>query len=552
MGQSEGRSKGRFLWLMSVLCLSIALSSNGVGQASVATVATYHNDKGRSGNNLLETTLTLNNVNPTQFGKLFSQFVDGFIYAQPLYVPNVSVAGLGTHNVVYVATMNDSVYAFDADGHTGANAQPLWKVSFINPKNGITTVPATDVNCSDLMSPKIGIVGTPVIDTTSGTLYVVVRTKESGAYFQRLHGLDITSGAEKFGGPMVIQASVAGSGAGSINGTITFNPLIQNQRSALLFQNGMVYIAWGSHCDSGTYHGWLMAYDHASLAQKGVWMTTPNGTLGAIWESGSGPAGDLAQNVYFAVGNGTFDANLPGIDYGQSIMKLAPPSAGTFSVLDYFTPYNGPNLNVGDYDIGSGGAMLLPDQTKGPHVHLLVQSDKVGNIYLVNRDNMGHYNSANNSQIVQCLAGANLGMWNSPTWWNNRIYFGAAGDTIKAFGLNSGTGLLSTTPISQTAKVFAYPGTTTSISANQDSNAILWALDNSTYKTTSGAALYAYDATNLATELYTSSQRFARDNPGAAVKFAVPTVANGKVYVGTQTKLSVFGILPTASNAAGK
>jgi hypothetical protein len=544
-----GRRMGCFRLLVSLLWLSTVLSSLGAAQA---TVATYHNDKGRTGNNLLETTLTLNNVNPTQFGKLFSQFVDGFIYAQPLYVPNVNVAGLGTHNVVYVATMNDSVYAFDADSHTGANAQPLWKASFINPKNGVTTVPAADVNCSDLMSPKIGVVGTPVIDTTSGTLYVVVRTKESGAYYQRLHALDITSGAEKFGGPVVIQASVAGSGSGSIRGTISFDPLIQNQRSALLFQNGMVYIAWGSHCDSGTYHGWLMAYDHASLAQKGVWVTTPNGTLGAIWESGSGPAGDLSQNTYFAVGNGTFDANLAGTDYGQSIVKLAPPSSGTFSVLDYFTPYNGPNLNVGDFDIGSGGAMLLPDQTKGPHLHLLVQGDKVGNIYLVDRDNMGHYNSANNNQIVQCLAGAELGMWNSPTWWNNRVYFGASGDTIKAFGLNTGTGLLSTTAISQTAKVFAYPGTTTSISANQDSNAILWALDNSTYKTTSGAALYAYDATNLATELYTTSQKFNRDNPGAAVKFAVPTVANGKVYVGTQTKLSVFGLLPTASNAAGK
>lgn len=538
-----------FRCLFSLLWLLTALSSYGAAQA---TVATYHNDKGRTGNNLLETMLTLNNVNPTQFGKLFSQFVDGFIYSQPLYVPNVNVAGLGTHNVVFVATMNDSVYAFDADGHTGSNAQPLWKASFINPKSGITTVPAADVNCSDLYSPKIGIVGTPVIDTTGGTLYVVARTKESGVYYQRLHALDITSGAEKFGGPVVIQASVLGSGSGSIHGTITFDPLIQNQRSALLFQNEMIYIAWGSHCDSGSYHGWLMAYDHASLAQKGVWVTTPNGSLGAIWESGSGPAGDLSQNTYFAVGNGTFDANLAGTDYGQSIVKLAPPSNNTFSVLDYFTPYNGPNLNVGDYDIGSGGAMLLPDQTKGPHLHLLVQGDKVGNIYLVDRDNMGHYNAANNNQIVQCLAGAELGMWNSPTWWNNRIYFGAAGDVIKAFGLNTSTGLLTTTPTSQTAKAFAYPGTTTSISANQDSNAILWALDNSTYKTNSGAALYAYDATNLATELYTSSQKFNRDNPGAAVKFAVPTVANGKVYVGTQTKLSVYGLLSSASSAAGK
>jgi hypothetical protein len=518
---------------------------NGYGSAQ-ATVATYHNDKGRTGNNLLETTLTLGNVNPSQFGKLFSQSVDGFLYAQPLYVPNVSVTLLGTHNVVYVATMNDSVYAFDADTKSGSNAQPLWKVSFINPKSGITTVPASDVNCEDLITTKIGIVGTPVIDTGSGTLYVVARTKESGAYYQRLHALDIKSGAEKFGGPVVIQASVPGSGSGSVQGTISFDPQIQNQRSALLFQNGMVYIAWGSHCDSGDYHGWLMAYDHATLTQKGVWASTPNGDLGAIWESGSGPAGDASFNTYFAIANGAFDANIAGTDYGQSIVKLAPPNSGSFAMLDYFTPYNGPNLNVGDYDIGSGGAMLLPDQSKGPHLHLLVQGDKVGNIYLVDRDNMGHYNALNNNQIVQCLAGAELGMWNSPTWWNNRIYFGAAGDSLKAFGLNTGSGLLTTTPTSQTVKTFGYPGTTTSVSANQDNNAIVWALDNSTYKTTSGAVLYAYDATNLATELYISSQRSTRDNPGAAIKFAVPTVANGKVYVGTQTRLSVFGLLPTA------
>jgi hypothetical protein len=443
--------------------------------------------------------------------------------------------------------MNDSVYAFDADSKSGSNAKPLWKVSFINPAAGITTVPATDVNCQDLMTPKIGIVGTPVIDTTGGTLYVIARTKEKGSDYQRLHALDIKSGAEKFGGPVAIQASVSGSGTGSINGTISFDPKIHNQRSALLFQNGMIYIAWGSHCDSGNYHGWLMAYDHTSLAQKGVWVTTPNGSEGAIWESGSGPAGDASLNAYFAVANGAFDANLGETEYGQSMVKLAPPSNGTFAVLDYFTPYNGPNLNVGDFDIGSGGLMLLPDQKTGPHLHLLVQGDKVGNIYLVNRDNMGHYSAQNNNQIVQYLPGAELGMWNSPTWWNNRIFFGAASDVLKVFQLNPTTGLLTTTPTSQTARVFAYPGTTTSVSANQDSNAIVWALDNSTYKTTSGAALYAYEATNLATELYTSSQKFTRDNPGAAVKFAVPTVANGKVYVGTQTKLSVFGLLPTAA-----
>jgi hypothetical protein len=547
MSTTTGRTLDRFGGLLSSVILSTILSGYGAGQA---TVATYHNDKGRTGNNLLETTLTPSNVNPAQFGKLFSQLVDGIIYAQPLYVPNVNINGLGTHNVVFVATMNDSVFAFDADSKSGSNAQPLWKVSFIDPKHGITAVPAGDVNCEDMFTPKIGIVGTPVIDATGGTLYVVARTKQAGKYYQRLHALDLQSGAEKFGGPVVIQASVSGSGSGSTHGTISFDPQIHNQRSALLFQNGMVYIAWGSHCDSGSYHGWLMAYDHTSLAQKGVWVTTPNGSEGAIWESSSGPAGDASNNTYFATGNGTFDANTGGPDYGQSLMKLAPPGNGTFAALDYFTPYNGPNLNVGDFDIGSGGAMLLPDQNSGPHLHLLVQGDKVGNIYLVNRDNMGHYNAQNNSQIVQSLPGAELGMWNSPTWWNNRVYFGATGDVLKVFSLNQTTGLLTTTPTSQTSNIFPYPGTTTSVSSNQNSNAIVWALDNSSFKTADGAVLYAYDARNLATELYTSLHRPTRDNPGGAVKFAVPTVANGKVYVGTQTRLSVFGLLAPPTDSA--
>ncbi len=527
-----------FLYALITAVLVFFSFQNAAGQA---TVSTYHNDKQRTGNNLLETTLTPSNVNSTQFGKLFSQPVDGFIYAQPLFVPNLSISGK-THNVVFVATMNDAVYAFDADSNTGSNSSPLWKASFINPPT-VTTVPTSDVNCTDLIANQIGIMGTPVIDTATNTLYVIARTKESGTYFQRLHALDITTGAEKNGGPVVIQATVAGTGEGSVNGSISFDAKIQNQRSALLRQNGDIYIAWASHCDNGAYHGWLMAYDKKTLVQEAAWLTTPNGSDGAIWESGSGPAGDPSSNIYFATGNGTFDANTGGSDYGQSVVKLAPPSGATFAVLDYFTPYNGPGLNSGDFDIGSGGVMLLPDQTKGPHLHLLVQGDKVGNIYLINRDNMGHYNSQNNNQIVQYLAGVELGMWNSPAWWNNNVYFGASGDSLKAFSLNKTTGLLSTTPTSQTAKVFSYPGTTPSISANQTTNAILWALNNTTYKTTHGAVLHAYDATNLATELYNSNQNSSRDNPGPAVKFTVPTVANGKVYVGTQTQLSVFGLL---------
>ena len=529
----------RSLFLPAIALFAGFAAHNAAAQAAVPT---YHNNKQRTGNNLLETILTPSNVNSTQFGRLFSQPVDGFVYAQPLYVPNLTLSGK-THNVVFVATMNDSVYAFDADSNSGTNASPLWKSSFINPPN-VTTVPTSDVNCTDLITTQIGIMGTPVIDTATNTLYVIVRTKESGAWYQRLHALDITSGAEKFGGPVVIQATVAGTGTGSVNGSISFDAKIQNQRSALLLQNGDLYIAWASHCDDGSYHGWLMAYDKKTLAQEAAWLTTPNGSEGAIWESGSGPAGDKLSNTYFATGNGTFDANTSGSDYAQTIVKLGPVSNGTFRVLDYFTPYNGPSLDNGDFDIGSGGVMLLPDQTNGPHVHLLVQGDKVGNIYLVDRDNMGHFNSQNNNQIVQYLPAVETGLWNSPAWWNNNVYVGASGDSIKAFSFKTTTGLLSTTPTSETAKTFAYPGTTPSISANQTTNAILWAINNATYKNNKGAVLYAYDATNLATEFYNSNQNASRDDPGPAVKFTVPTIANGKVYVGTQTQLSVFGLLP--------
>jgi hypothetical protein len=524
------------------LCVTLAGYS-----AAQTSVTTYHNNKQRTGANILETTLTPSNVNSSTFGKLFSQPVDGFVHAQPLYVPNVSIPGKGVHNVIYVATMNDSVYAFDADSKAGSNAKPLWQASFINTLIGITPIPSVDIACGDLITPKIGIMSTPVIDLVGGTLYVVARTKESGEYVQRLHALDITTGAEKFGGPTVIAATVQGTGTGSVDGLITFDPKIQNQRAALLLQNGLVYIAWGSHCDQGAFHGWLMGYDYKALVPRVVWMTTPNGTDGAIWESGSGPAADT-KSVYIPVANGTFDASTGGNDYGQTLVKLSAPNLGVLSVEDYFTPFNGPNLNKGDWDLGSGGAMLLSDQPLGPHLHLLIQGDKRGNIYLVDRDNMGQFNPLNNHQIVQSLPLATKGMWNSPAWWSNHIYFGGAGDTLKAFALNPVKGLMAPVPTSQTTKTFNYPGTTPSVSANQTSNAILWAVDNSLFKAPYGnAVLYAYDATNLANELYDSNQNLVRDNPGLAVKFTVPTIANGKVYVGTRNRISVYGLLPVAS-----
>jgi len=516
----------------------------GMSSAAQVNVTTYHNDNGRTGQNVRELVLTTSYVNATNFGKMFTQAVDGYSYSQPLYVSNVSIPNMGTHNVVYVATMSDSVYAFDADSKTGSNAQPLWHVNFTDSAAGVTAVPVADVHCEDTFATVVGIMSTPVIDASSGTFYVLARTKENGAYFQRLHALDIATGAEKFGGPVAIQASVTGRGAGSKNGAISFDPLLESQRSALLLQNGQVYIAWASLCDLGFYHGWMIAYNASTLAQTAVWLITPNGKQGGIWQSGSGPAGDASFNTFATVGNGTFVANKGGIDYGQSVVKLGPPSGTTFPILDYFTPFNASALNITDKDIGSSGLTLLPDQT-GPFPHLLVQSDKVGNLYLVNRDHMGQFNAMDNSQIVQFIpTAASHGMWSSPSWWNNFVYVGGSGSPIQAFSFNSATGLLSTTPTTKTLAGFGYPGTTVSISSNGTTNGIVWALNNGAYKTATGqAVLLAYPATNLGKQLYSSRTKATRDNPGQPIKFQVPTVANGKVYVMTLKGLAVYGLL---------
>jgi Abnormal spindle-like microcephaly-assoc'd, ASPM-SPD-2-Hydin len=522
---------------------TVSLSGTGITQATGVTVTTYHNDNGRTGQNLQETILNPSNVNTTSFGKLFSQATDGYSYSQPLYVPSVAIPGQGTHNVIYAATMNDSVYAFDADSSTGSNAQPLWMVNFTNPGMGITTVPSSNLNCTDPITTQVGIMSTPVIDTTSNTIYVVARTLENGTYFFRLHALDITTGAEKFGGPVVIEATVPGTGKGSSGGNIAFSPLLENQRAALLLQNGLVYVSFGSLCDYGDYHGWMFAYTASTLAQNAVWLTTPNGEDGAIWQAGNGPAGDSSFNTFISVANGSFDVDTGGSDYGQSVVKVAPPTGGSFPVLDYFTTYDALTYNLTDLDIGSSGLSLLPDQT-GPYPHLLVQGDKAGDIFLVNRDNMGQYNGTDDNQIVQFLPAADNGMWSSPAWWNNYVYVGASGDYLKGFAFNTTTGLLSTTPTTETIAKYPYPGTTVSISSNGPIDGIVWAMNNGAYLQTTGEAfLIAYDATNLSTRLYSTSINSTRDNPGAPVKMSVPTVVNGKVYIMTQTALVVYGLL---------
>jgi hypothetical protein len=506
----------------------------GPGQ-SYTGILSYHNDAGITGQNLSETTLTPANVNSTQFGKLFSYALDGQVYAQPLYVSNVPIAG-GTHNVVFVATEHDSVYAFDADTSAGS---PFWSANFTNASAGITTIPAADVGGGGPIIPEVGITGTPVIDGSTGTLFVVAATKENGTYVQRLHALDITNGSEKFGGSIVVQASVAGTGAGTSNGQVAFQTAFQLQRSSLKLVNGVVYIAWASYNDVGPYHGWIMGYDAATLKQAVVWNATPNGQRGGIWMAGASLSSDSAGNIYAIVGNGTFDAASGGSDYGDTFLKLTP-SGGTFTVADYFTPFDEPNLSVNDIDVGSSGFTLLPDQA-GTVAHLGVGAGKAGKIYLLNRDNLGKFHSGSDSQIVQSIPGA-LGTASSDnnyctaTYFQGNVYYIGAFDTLKQFQLNNG--LLSTLPVAQSTHVYGYFGGGTSISANGSTNGILWSLEDS------GAnVLRAFDATNVEHELYNSNQAGSRDHFDVAVRFTVPTVINGKVFVAGKTELAVFGLL---------
>jgi outer membrane protein assembly factor BamB len=536
---------GRLVYRSLLMLVAWLLTAAHPAAAQLVSVTTYHNDNSRRGLNDKETILTHANVNPTQFGKLFSQRTDGYSYAQPLYLPGVSIPGLGAHNVVYVATEHDTIYAFDADSNQGINKLPLWQRSFIDPVNGITTVASkADAACSDLV-PEIGITGTPVIDAQTGTMYVVVRTKENGKFFQRLHALDVTTGAEKFGGPTVIKAKVKGSGDGAVNGFVHFDPLRNNQRAGLLLVNGLIYVGWASHCDNGPYHGWVMSYDAHTLQQNGVWNSTPNAGLGGVWQAGGAPAADDDGNVYFATGNGGFDANTGGLDFGDSVIKSGTPLNGRLTVFDYFTPHDEQSLDDQDLDLGSGGPMLLPTQRPGsPHQHLLTLGGKGGVIYLIDRDNMGHFNPNNDDQIVESLPASISLTGGIAAWWHNTVYFVPVFDTLKAFHFDPKTGLFSPAPVSQTITFFNFPTALLSVSSNGNKDGILWAPQDDGYSKGEPAILRAYDAHNLAHELYNSEENFTRDDPGAAGKFTVPTIANGKVYFTTHKRLVIYGLLP--------
>ncbi len=504
-------------------------------------VLTYHNDNMRTGRNSSETTLTLKNVNSGTFGKLFVIPTDGLVDAQPLYTPNVSIPGNGTHNVLLVATENDTVYGFDAD-----SGLTLWHVTMLEANEA----PSDNRGCSQV-TPTIGVSSTPAVDLTErphGTMYVVAMSKDSSSnYHQRLHALDITSGAEEFGGPVDIAAQYPGTGDNSQNGEVIFDPKQYKERAGLLLLNHVVYTSWASHCDHRPYTGWIISYNEATLAQQSVINVTPNGNEGAIWAAGTGLAADSAGNIYFDDANGTFDTTLDGNgfpengDYGNALIKLSTKK-GRLAVSDYFNMYNTVTESNGDEDLGSGGAMVVPTfkDSSGVMHELVVGAGKDKNIYLANRTNMGKFNPNNNSQIYQELTGALAGsVFSAPAFDGKKIYYGSVGDTIKAFSFNA-NGMLNATPESKTTTAFGYPGTTPSISGSSPKTLILWATEN-----TSPAVLHAYNANNLAIELYNSNQASGgRDNFGNGNKYITPTIANGKVYVGTTNGVGVLGLLP--------
>jgi fibronectin type 3 domain-containing protein len=543
--------------------------------APSADVLTYRDDGFNTGQTLSETALTPANVNTTDFGKLFTVPLDGRMYAQPLYKQGVSItsgSSTGTHNVIFAASEHDSVYAIDAD-----NGQTLWQDSFINPAAGVTPVPSVDVGA--VVLPEIGITSTPVIDPTTNTLYTCVYTKEvrGGAnhYVYRFHALDLSSGQEQFGGPLLVAdtifdglnytfvsgPAVHGTGVGNVGGTLTLNTFRQLQRPALTLDNGTVYVAFGSHNDQEPAHGWILGFNHADthnqLQLAAAFNVTPNGDLGTIWQSGGKLAVDQSGFLYAMIGNGTFDTTLDANgfpvngDYGDTFVKLAVDSSSSptnqnkngwgLKVVDYFAPHNVQTLTSTDLDIGSGAPLLLPDSAGSPaHPHLLVGGGKAGTLYLIDRDNMGKFNPSTDN-IVQELPGLyQQGIWGPAAYFNGTVYVAGSVPTLNAAAITLAiqNGQLSAHPVSLSQDLYGFEGSVPSISANGSADGIIWNLDHDS------SQLRAYDATSYSGLLYTSAQAAkGRDSSGMVVKFTTPTVANGRVYVGATQALVAYGLL---------
>lgn len=558
--------------IYSVIATSVANTSS-TASASVAVtdlsgVFTYHNDLSRDGVNAHEFALTKANLNTSTFGKLFSCQVDGAIYAQPLWIPQLTVAG-APHNVVVVATQHDGLFAFDADT---APCSTLWHVSLIDSAHGgsasETSVPSYGPGAlvgqgGGDIAPEVGVTGTPVIDPATNTLYVVSKSADAtNQIFQRIHAIDLTTGNERANSPHSIDSSIAvpGSSSDGANGVVSFNAGSENQRPGLALYNGVVYVSWASHEDTDPYHGWIIGFSTTNLAAVVVFNSTPNQVNGAsyarggIWMSGGAPAVDANGYLYCITGNGTFDANVGGSNYGDTILKLDTGSG--LEVADYFTPLDQATLDAGDLDFGAGAATVLIDQPSAPFPHLVVGGGKDGNLFVVNRDSMGEFNSGSNNVVQSIPVGG--GIFSTPVFWQSNLY--VASGPLQQFAFNSANAQFSVS--AQSSNTYGFSRSTPSLSASGTSNAILWAMDNSAYCTPQSGGcgptiLHAYDATNITIELWNSTQR-SGDQAGYAVKFTVPTVANGKVYVPTRGnniggassstskpgELDVYGILP--------
>jgi hypothetical protein len=493
-----------------------ATASASVAVTDLGGVFTYHNDLSRDGVNSQEYALNTSTVKAATFGKRFACAIDASAYAQPLWVANVGIGG-GTHNVLIAATVHDTVYAFDADA---SPCQTYWSKSLL--ASGETWVTSTDVNSTDL-APDIGIVGTPVIDPTTKTIYVVSKSKNGATFHQRLHALSLIDGSEKFSGPQEIAFT---------SGRTNFNPLTENQRAGLALVNGVVYISYASHGDVPVYYGWIVGYSASSLAQVSVFNDDPVVGFGGIWMSGGAPAADASNNLYVITGNGDFDGVA---EFGDSFLKLSLGSG--MGVTSFFTPSDQASLNSSDGDLGAGGAAILVDQPSASVPRLLVGGGKEGKLYVLNRDNLG---GSGDSNAVQSFSLGN-GIFSTAAFWQNTLYIAPVQGHLLAFTLNSTSGTFTTAPSSQSSGTYGFPGATPSISSQGTSNGIVWTIER--LDPVTGAILHAHDATNLGTELWNNTNNGA-DQAGQEVKFTVPTVANGKVYVGTATEISVYGLSP--------
>jgi hypothetical protein len=524
----------------AVLCLPCP----GLTQVNVLT---YHNDNARTGANLNETILTPSNVNTNTFGQLFTYAVDGYVYAQPLYVSGVNIPGQGTHNALYVATEHNSVYCLDADSDTGANTGILWQVNL-----GPSAPCPVDGFRFEAIEPEVGITSTPVIDPVSQTLYVDAFTTDGTNYFHKIHALSLADGSERSFSPVLVNASIPGTGTGSTNGVLPFLAIQELQRSALTLAGNILYAAFAGYTDTTAtdpFHGWIIGFSSTNLQllPDHIFNSTPNGTVSqfgadageaGVWMAGDGLASDSESNLYVATGDGNFNAYFGGAEYGNSVIKFS--TGNGLSVADYFTTWNEEYFRTNDLDVGSGGVMLLPDQP-GPYPHLMIAGGKPQRAYLLNRDMMTtdnqHFNSGGSSDNIVQTMPLGGGAFDTPAYFNEGIYYVASHDTLRYYVVSNGT-LIPDLPGTFASRTYPFPGATPSISANGTNDAIAWTIQND-----SPTVLVAYNATNLTTEIYSSDLAGARDQLADGVKFAVPTIANGKVYVGGQYEVAVFGLL---------